>query len=368
MPSHDAKGRTPSHSAAAGSFLSILSFSEELASGAASRLRAEVLAGVALDGVDARGPAEKLPELLEAAVKLTRVDDFGLRLASAADPRRFELVAYAASTSPTLRAAYERGARYHGLWNEGVSLELERDRVQCLTSIALRPRGKTALAAPGGLRQLAELGGASLLMLGRAFTGAPITPVRVEFATSAPTEVKPHERMFAAPIVWSTPVPRLIFEDAMLDQPLLHQDAVLQELVSRSAERLLAALATRDTWCARTREAVVELLRGGSPDIASVAKALGASERTLQRRLRSEGQTFESVLDQVRYEMAAGLLADERRSIADVGWLVGFRELSAFYRAFRRWSGRTPAEYRASVGPDAATPARPDKAPLHRGP
>ncbi|MDC0679320.1 AraC family transcriptional regulator [Sorangium atrum] len=368
MPPRGTKDATPSHSAAAGAFLSILTFADQLAPGAASRLRAEVLAGIALDGVDARGPAEKLPELLAAAVELTRVDDLGLRLAKAADPRRFGVATYAASTSPTLRAAYERAARYFRLWNEGVRLELERDRAARLTSIVLRSQGKTAMAAPEGRRQLAELGSATMLMLGRSFTGAPISPARVELASAAPADVRPHERIFAAPIAWSAPVPRLIFDDAALDQPLPQHDAVLQEIVSRSAEALLAALATKETWSARTREALLGLLRDGSPDIARVAKSLGTSRRTLQRRLTSEGQTFESVIDQVRYEMAAGLLADEQRSIAEVAWLVGFRELSAFYRAFRRWSGRTPAEYRASLSPGATTQPRPDEAPARRVP
>jgi AraC-like DNA-binding protein len=169
--------------------------------------------------------------------------------------------------------------------------------------------------------------------------------------------VQPHERMFAVPIVWGAPVSRLIFEDAVLARPLPHHDVVLQEVVSRSADALLAALATRDTWSARTREAVAALLRDSSADITRVAKVLGASQRTLQRRLASEGQTFESLLDQVRYEMAAAFLADEQRSIAEVAWLVGFHELSAFYRAFRRWSGRTPAEYRASLNARLASPA-----------
>lgn len=352
MPPRDTTGAETRHSASAGAFLSILSFADQLTPGAASRLSAEVLAGVALAGVDARAPAEKLPELLRAAVELTGVDDLGLRLASTADPRRFGIVTYAASTSPTLRAAYERAARYFVLWNEGVSVELDRDRARGRTSLALRPRGKTAAADPAGLRQLTELGSANMLMLGRAFSGASVTVVGVELAAAAPANVEAHARIFAAPIAWSAPVSRLLFDDAELDRPLPQHDAVLHEIVSRSAEERIASLATGDTWTARTREAITALMRDGSPDIGRVAKALGASRRTLQRRLTSEGQTFASVLDQVRYEMASGLLADERRAIADVAWLVGFRDLSAFYRAFRRWSGRTPAEHRASPTPN----------------
>ncbi len=344
-------GRAASDGAAAGAFLSILAFVDQLAPGGARRLREGVLAGMALEGIDDRGPAEKLPELLAASVALTGVPDLGLRLASVADPRRFGVVTYAGSTSPTLLAAYERVARYFGLWNEGARFEIEGNPALGLTSIVLRPRGKTAVSAPEGLRQLVELGTATMLMLGRAFSGAPITPVRVELPSSAPADAQPHERLFAAPIVWGAPVSRLIFEDAVLARPLPQHDAVLQEVVSRSADALLAALTTRETWSARTREAAARLLRDSSADIARVARALGASPRTLQRRLAGEGQTFASVLDQVRYEMAAGFLADRERSIADVAWLVGFHELSAFYRAFRRWSGRTPAEYRASLAP-----------------
>ena len=92
MPPRGTLGRAASHGASAGSFLSILTFVDQLAPGAASRLRAGVLAGIALDGIDDRGPAEKLPELLAAAVELTGVEDLGLRLASVADPRRFGIV------------------------------------------------------------------------------------------------------------------------------------------------------------------------------------------------------------------------------------------------------------------------------------
>jgi AraC-like DNA-binding protein len=86
--------------------------------------------------------------------------------------------------------------------------------------------------------------------------------------------------------------------------------------------------------------------RGGA-DLATLARRFGSSPRTLQRRLGEEGTSFQEVLDQVRSEAAERYLADSSLSCAEVGYLLGFSEPAAFHRAFKRWRGVTPKEYRS---------------------
>lgn len=88
-----------------------------------------------------------------------------------------------------------------------------------------------------------------------------------------------------------------------------------------------------------------------------VARALHMSERTVRRRLRKEGTTLRELLDGFRHERAVELLSTRKYGIADVAFLLGFSELSSFYRAFRRWTGCTPAEFRVGLPRRAA--ARP---------
>ena len=97
----------------------------------------------------------------------------------------------------------------------------------------------------------------------------------------------------------------------------------------------------------RTRDAIVALLRRGDVGLAPIAKALAVSERTLQRRLREEGTSFDALLDETRFALARSYLSDPALGLAEVAWLTGYAEMAAFYRAFRRWTGSTPGAYRA---------------------
>jgi AraC-like DNA-binding protein len=98
----------------------------------------------------------------------------------------------------------------------------------------------------------------------------------------------------------------------------------------------------------RVREAVATSLREGEPTLQVVAANQNTSVRTLQRRLAEEGVTFRSVVDEVRQELAQGMLADGRLTIAEMAYLLGYSEPSAFHRAYKRWTGKTPEEYRRS--------------------
>ncbi|HMK72490.1 MAG TPA: helix-turn-helix transcriptional regulator, partial [Myxococcaceae bacterium] len=85
------------------------------------------------------------------------------------------------------------------------------------------------------------------------------------------------------------------------------------------------------------------------PSQASIAKLMGMSERTLQRRLSDEGTTFNKLLEEARRSVAIGYLADRNLAAYEVSFLLGYAEPATFFRAFKRWTGKTPQQYRASM-------------------
>ena len=87
---------------------------------------------------------------------------------------------------------------------------------------------------------------------------------------------------------------------------------------------------------------------GAVPPLREVARALAMSDRNLQRALRDDGTSFQKVLDEVRRDLAISHLANPATSAGQVGFLLGFSEPSAFHRAFRRWTGKTPSAYRVA--------------------
>ena len=99
----------------------------------------------------------------------------------------------------------------------------------------------------------------------------------------------------------------------------------------------------------RVRTALLDELRAGEPTAAGVATRLKVSVRSLNRILSDEGTTYRELIDQVRQELVSHYLGDRRVSIGETAFLLGFSELSAFYRAFHRWTGQTPAEFRQGL-------------------
>jgi AraC-like DNA-binding protein len=111
--------------------------------------------------------------------------------------------------------------------------------------------------------------------------------------------------------------------------------------------------AEEDPLLRGVRLAIRDALLRGSPDAATIARGLGLGARTLQRRLGELGTRYADVLESTRRTLAEGYLRDPSLGLAEIAWLLGYDEQTSFFRAFRRWHGRTPGEYRRALGPAA---------------
>ena len=136
---------------------------------------------------------------------------------------------------------------------------------------------------------------------------------------------------------------------ATLNAPNPRAGAVLARLMDRYAGDLLDKVPHISTYSEHVRRLLIEELKGGNPSARDTAKALHMSERTLHRHLKDEGTNFRKLLKQLRHEHAVKLLENPRYSIAEVGFLLGFSELSSFYMAFKQWTGKTPVAFRREM-------------------
>jgi len=130
--------------------------------------------------------------------------------------------------------------------------------------------------------------------------------------------------------------------NADLDEPLRSANAALLASFETVADAALGALAARETLAGRVDAEIMMRLKGGLPTLGEIAKALSMSARNVQRGLALEGTTYQTQLDGARRELAVRHLLSPGATVAQVAWLVGFSEPSAFHRAFRRWTGRSP--------------------------
>jgi AraC-like DNA-binding protein len=174
------------------------------------------------------------------------------------------------------------------------------------------------------------------------------TPLRVGFAHEAPPDVSVYEGFFGCPVRFDAGVNELVFSPAVWRESIEVGNPDLSAILERYAEDILSRLPRGGELLPRVRSALSDELRGGDPTQTVIAKKLGLSPRTLQRRLKDEGATFAQLLDDVRTEAAKVLLADANLSVGEVGLLLGFFDHGSFTRAFRGWTGQTPSAWRLS--------------------
>jgi AraC-like DNA-binding protein len=302
-------------------------------------LQTQGIDGEMLREPDATVPMSACVGLLADGVRATGDDNLGLHVAEHAELGSFDVHFYAMVSSPTLGAAFERVCRYQRLIHETSQVRLEKSG----DGAVLSHRLAGGMAAP---RQTAELLLASWVRAGRVATGTTWTPAEVRFAHREPRDSRPHERFFGAPPRFAAGENALLVPVALLDLPCRRTDPALLSLLDRyAADRLAKPPAT--TFADRARAALSEQLQGADVTAHRLAVRLDISVRTLNRGLAAEGTSYRRLLDQLRLDIARRHLVEDRVSVAEVAFLLGFSELSAFHRAFKRWTGCTPAAFRA---------------------
>jgi AraC-like DNA-binding protein len=167
------------------------------------------------------------------------------------------------------------------------------------------------------------------------------------FACSA-AQAPEYERVLGFPVRFGQSTTRIVFERRILDEPQLHADVEVERVLEGQADRRLRALSAASV-SARVRAPVEQQYGGNRPSMNHVARRMWLSSRSLRRRLRAEGVTYEEVAQDAVAELARRLLQDPATTIQQVAARLGFSEASAFHRAFKRWIGLTPTEFREGL-------------------
>lgn len=286
---------------------------------------------------DTRIPVSVSQDKARWVVELTRCSDYGLRAAELAEPGLFDLAEYAARSQPTVRRALERTARLTPLIVDG-DLEIEAHA----EAAWIPARGRTAIY-PVSM----EFTLAYLHLTARRFTGLPeLCPTEVHFTHAAPPDISRHERLFQAPLRFGASEDRLVYPASLLDLPLAHADSRLSALLDRVAGVFRAAVPERSAFSSRVRQLVARHLPHDGAPVTEIARELALTPDTLHRRLEAEGTTYRELADDVRRGLALGYLDQRDLSLSEIAFLLGFSGGQGFHRAFKRWTGKTPAQYR----------------------
>jgi len=309
---------------------------ERLGIDVAGVLAKEGLAPAQLEDEDLRIPLARYRGIFSAAAEASGDPAFGVRLVEDIEVERFSLWTYLAASSETGRRAYERATRYAGINIDNLDYELIVDgpRTICRTGVLgfERSRSETEFAV-GMMVKLAP------------FIARDEPERAAWFRHPRPAYADQVEAAFGCPVLYEQRFDAIIGTSAGLDAPLPRADSALCALLEEHAESLLARVPQPAGFIDRVRERIGTLLPRGEASAERVASELGISTRTLRRRLSAAGTSYQQVLDEVRLELAQRTLRQPGISVNEVAFLLGFSDASAFHKAFRRWTGRSPGDY-----------------------
>lgn len=295
-----------------------------------------------LEDPDSRIPFAQLVALYEKAAEMTGDENFGLHIGESVDLSAFDVVGYCALNSSTLGAAFNRVARYHWIWTDGALFTLESTGE---TSAVVYSYVDNSISDH---RHDSEMTLSTVTTLCRNVATPDFAPTLVEFQHEAPADISEHLHVFKCPVKFGALENRLFFPTSFLSMPIARADASLCAVLDRHAEELLAKFPPRDSLIGQVRNVMAGEFRGGEPSLERIADHLGLTPRTLQRKLQEHGTSYNDVLDQMRRQLAMRYLREPQMAICEVAYLLGFSESSSFHRAFKRWTGVTPKEFRSN--------------------
>ncbi len=288
-------------------------------------------------------PAEAYYGLLERLDQEDGAVDLPLRTGGSMRCDDYGAFGLAFKSAVDLRGSYARAERYARVLTSVSTYEVVLEGDEAL----MRHHRE---GTRRGLRMSNEATLASVLTISGEVSTQPVQPLRVTFRHPAPARTDLHEAFFGCPVAFEAPHDALVFRRGDLAVPNKLGDATIARFFDTHLEGELAALADDAGLEQRVRIQVSSALSEGVPKISATAKRLGMSGRTLQRRLADRGVTYQSLVDEARRQLAEKLLRDTGYSLAEIAYLTGFSEQSAFTRAFKRWAGQTPRSYRLAAG------------------
>lgn len=291
---------------------------------------------------NARYPTDLLQKVWRAAVDLTEDNALGLKVASYWHPTTFHALGYSWMASGSLKEAMERAVRYSRVVTDVIRLHFD------YVSGAYQLRFELPQLDKGPVPESSDAAAAVFVLMARLIYGKDLNPTLVTLPREKPKSIVEFSEFFQAPIEFEAPECSIFLFEDDVEKTLPTANTELAHANDKIVQDYLSHL-DRTHVAMQLKSKMLDRLSSGSVTEQDMATMLNLSLRSLQRKLKDEGTSFKELLEDTRRELADQYIKNSRLSISEITFLLGFSEPSNFTRAFKRWNGLSPSEYRASL-------------------
>ncbi len=307
-------------------------------------------AGLGADGppaADLHVSADRYIDVWDRVLDAVRVPSFALTVAAGFELEDNEVFGFLAISCATLGEAFHRTAKYRALYNTGArwELQVESDCIRLIHYPWPVPKRSAAY------RAAVELAVADMAAAARRLARTPIAPIAVKLAHDAPAATHAYREAFGVEPAFGALLDELVYPPGILDVPVTSSNSRLRDYFDAQCKALAERFVSDAPTSSRVRTELIESMNGGDTTMEAIAKRLGMSGRSLHRKLADEDTRFVELLDDVRHEFAKRYLARGTVTASEVAYLTGFQSPTAFFRAFKRWTGQTPRAFQAAAAP-----------------
>jgi AraC-like DNA-binding protein len=251
----------------------------------------------------------------------------------------FAMICHSLLNCKTLGSALDRSLRFYALILDDIYGKLILDGAEASITLHANRAAPQRVFAHEVLLML--LHGVACWLVGRRI---PIK--RAQFSYAEPEYSAEYRLMYSTFISFHAPYTAIAFDAAYLGLPIVQNERTLKEFLRNAPENILLKYKNGSSLGAKIRRRLRQSLPGDLPEFEELAQEMHLTPPTLRRRLHEEGTTYQSIKDQLRRDLAIGYLSHSQRSALDIGLELGFSERSAFQRAFKKWTGASPGEFR----------------------
>jgi AraC-like DNA-binding protein len=278
-------------------------------------------------------------DLINESINITGDPALGLRAGELVEAGDYDALEYAARSCSNVREAIGCIARHARVMSDAGQLTLveKGDRVIlgfCLVDVERVPPAINDFVV-------------SIFMnLIRRYTGGGDMATEVQFVHRPTGYLDEYQRIFRTKVTFNAPYNAIVFPREWLDARLIRVNSRISAAFELQVRQLLEKHQRKESIGDKTRALVLAKLSHGDISMKTVARALSMSVATLRRQLSEEKLRYYDIVEQIRKELAQRYLRDPGRSVRDVAFLIGFADIVTFHKAFKRWTGITPAQYR----------------------